>query len=196
MPLHRHLAAFAVALPFAITAASSANAVTLNPANTIEDLVLSNNVADGPDYNLQEGPFFWGAAFKRGDDAGKAIFRFENTLSTSVDIAVALGTVLQGFGGKFDGGVTAKWLGGESATVAEGVLGIFEISKTLAAGEVGVLKVIFGDPKARRRSSPGIQMQVSSSVTPVPVPPAIVLLLSGLLGVGFLGRSRAANKAS
>lgn len=195
MPLSRLLAVLVLGLPFTVSAAPIANAITLNPANTIEDVILSNNVANGPDYDLQQGPYFWGAAFQRRDDAGKAIFRFENTLDSSVDIALAVGTVLQGLGGRFQGGVTARWVGGDSVFIPAGVLGVFEIAKTLAAGEVGVLKLIFGDPVARPGSAPGIQMQVTSRVAEIPVPPAMLLLLSGLLGIGFLGRARAAQKA-
>ncbi len=185
----------------AAMAVSTAHAVTLNPANTIEDAVLNNSVADSAGYDLQKGPYFWGAAFKTIDQAGKAVFNFANTSGTTQDVAVSLGTVLQGFGGTFKDGVTARWVGGESVYIAEGILGIFEISKALNAGEVGILKIIFGDPTSNRRSSPGIQLQVSSTnpdVSAVPVPPALALLASGLMGMVVLGRRRksASNSAS
>ena len=189
--------AFGIVLAFGVV--STANAVTLNPANSIEDPVLSNDIADGAAYDLQKGPYFWGAAFKTRDEAGKAVFGFENTTAGSQDVAVSLGTVLQGFGGKFSDGVTARWVGGESVHIAQGVLGIFEISKLLDAGEVGILKIVFGDPTSRRRSSPGIQLQVSSSaidVSEVPVPPALALLMSGLAGMAVLARRRKRDSTS
>lgn len=176
----------------------AANAVTLNPANSIEDAVLSNGVADSADYDLQQGPYFWGAAFKTRDDGGRAVFGFTNTTAGAQDVAVSLGTVLQGVGGRFKGGVTAKWVGGETVHIAQGVLDTFDISKVLNAGEVGILKIIYGDPTSRRRSAPGIQMQVSSSldVSEVPVPPALALLMSGLAGMAVLARRRKKNTAS
>ncbi len=188
---------FGIALAFG--AVSTANAVTLNPANSIEDAVLSNGVADSADYDLQAGPYFWGAAFKTRDEAGRAVFGFENTTAGTQDVAVSLGTVLQGFGGKFKNGVTARWVGGESVHIAQGVLGVFEISKILEAGEVGILKIIFGDPTSRRKSAPGIQLQVSSNsvdVSEVPVPPALALLMSGLAGMVVLARRRKRDSAS
>lgn len=201
MTLKHLLGAPVLGVLLAAMAVSTAHAVTLNPANSIEDSVLSNDVADSADYDLQEGPYFWGAAFKTIDDAGKAVFNFANTSGTNQDVAVSLGTVLQGFGGKFKDGVTARWVGGESVHIAEGLLGVFEISKALDVGEVGILKIIFGDPSSRRRSSPGIQLQVSSTtpdVSAVPVPPALALLASGLMGMVVLARRRkqASNSVS
>ena len=173
-----------------VVAVSTAHAVTFNPANSIVDNVLSNDVADSSDYDLQVGPYFWGAAFRTPDDAGKAVFNFANTTGSNLEVAVSLGTVLQGFGGKFRDGVTARWVGGESVHIAEGLLGVFEISKALDAGQVGILKIIFGDPTSRRRSSPGIQLQVSSTLPEVPVPPALALLVTGLMGMVVLARKR------
>ena len=199
MTIAKLLSGPVVGIALAFGAVSTANAVTLNPANSIEDPVLSNDVADAAAYDLQQGPYFWGAAFKTRDDAGRAVFGFENTTGGSQDVAVSLGTVLQGFGGKFTNGVTARWVGGESVHIAQGVLGIFEISKLLDAGEVGILKIIFGDPTSRRRSAPGIQLQVSSSaidVSEVPVPPALALLMSGLAGMAVLARRRKRDSTS
>jgi hypothetical protein len=186
---------FATALIAALIPASAVHALTLNPANSIADQIVTNNTANGPIYDLQDGPYFWGAAFQTSDAAGKAIFKFQNTSDSTSQISVSLGTVLQGLGGRFQGGVTVKWKNGGSAFIGGGELGTFSISKLLEIGEVGVLKVIFGDPLQRRKSAPGIQLQVSDTsedidLNPVPIPAAFPLLAGALLGLGWFGRAR------
>lgn len=172
-------------------AAGQAHAVTVNADATIQDPILSNSVADGPIYNLSAGPFTWGALFDTPDKAGKATFTFRNDSSTTSVITTAIATILQGVGGFFKGGVTATWLGGgESGSVAQNKAGVIEIAQTLMAGELATLQISFGDPKAVGLGRPGIQLQVGSA-SAVPVPPALLLMLTALGGMGFLARRKA-----
>lgn len=171
-------------------AAGQAHAVTVNADATIQDGNLFNNTADGPVYNLSAGPFTWGALFDTKDPSGKATFTFVNDTSSSKVITTAIATVLQGVGGFFKGGVTATWLGGETDSIGQNKSGVIEIMKTLMAGEMGTLQIAFGDPKAVGRGRPGIQLQVGSA-SAVPLPPALLLMLTGLGGVGFLARRKA-----
>ena len=191
MKMKSLVAGLALGSALAVSMVSTANAVTLNPGNTITDPILSNSAADGGVSDLQLGPYFFGAAFQSADAAGKAIFKFKNTLSTTTDIAVAIGTILQGSGGFFTGGVTVKWLeGGALQSVAQGVTGVYNISQTLLAGQVGTLKIIFGDPVSKGQGSAAFTVDVASTVSPIPLPPAALLLISGLAGIGVLSRRR------
>ena len=58
MTIAKLLSGPVVGIALAFGAVSTANAVTLNPANSIEDPVLGNDVAEAAAYNLQQGPYF------------------------------------------------------------------------------------------------------------------------------------------
>jgi hypothetical protein len=174
-------------------AAGQAQAVTINGDATIQDPILSNNTADGPVYNLSMGPFTWGALFDTRDPAGKATFTFLNDTSSNKVITTAVATILQGVGGFFRGGVTATWLGGESGSVAQNTPGVIQIAQELMAGEMATLQIAFGDPRAIGQGRPGIQLQVGTA-SAVPVPPAMLLMLTALGGMGFLARRKAKSQ--
>jgi hypothetical protein len=197
----RAIAGAALGACMLCAASTSAHAVSLNPLNTITDPNLNNMTADGPVYNLSASPYFWGAAFETPDSAGTAVFNFLNNTSDASVLTLAIGTVLQGFGGYFTGGVTASWLGGQSVTIPEGDhidgTGKFNISTLLGMGQIGTLIIQFGDPVGLGASAPGIQLQVGNSRSggfpppAVPLPPALLLLLTGLSGLGLLARKKA-----
>lgn len=178
--------------------AGSANAITLNPANSISDGNLSNLTADSAPYSLLAGPYFWGAAFDTADAAGQATFKFTNTSLTAMAFGASLATVLQGFGGVFGSTVTLGWIGGTTDSTPGGIADILSATILLGAGQTGVLFVSYGDPTASGASHPGIQLQVGGTkgdnVPNVPVPPALLLLGTGLLGMGALARRRKAAK--
>jgi hypothetical protein len=171
-------------------AAGQAHAVTVNADATIQDSNLFNNTADGPTYNLSDGPFSWGALFDTIDAAGKATFQFKNDTSSTEVITTAITTILQGVGGFFKDGVSASWIGGDTDSIGQNKSGVIEIAKQLMAGEVATLQISFGNPKAVGNGRPGIQLQVGAA-SAVPVPPALLLMLTALGGVGFLARRKA-----
>ena len=171
--------------------AGSASAITLNPANSISDGNLSNLVADSAPYNVLAGPYFWGAAFDTIDLAGQATFRFTNTSLTTLALGASVATVLQGFGGVFGGPVTLGWIGGGTDTTPGGTPDILFANIILLAGQTATLFVSYGDPTAFGASHPGIQLQVAGTPV-VPIPAALPLLATALLGMGALARRRKA----
>lgn len=163
----------------------AASAVTLDPANTM---------ADGGTYDILAGPYFFDATFVADDVAGMFEFQFTNTSATTQTVGVTWGTVLQGTL-EFLGGVAASWLNGQSATVAQGVTGTFQISTVLAAGQTDTLRVVYGDPKAIFENGKGNIDMAVAAVAPVPLPAGGLLLLGALGGMAALRRRKAKAKA-
>jgi hypothetical protein len=165
--------------------ATSANAVSLYPTNNIVDLNLADSTPSNT-YDVATGPFTWGASFVNADAAGTATFNFVNNGATGTTVNL-FGTVLQAFGTFLGTGVTISWIGGPSDNVTSGTLvDTFSLTTFLAAGQTQTLQIVYGNPSGPVGAFPSINFQVSA----VPVPPALLLFVSGLAGLGAISRRR------
>lgn len=200
----RSIAGATLGASLLLAASTSAHAVVINPGTTIFDPDLTNNTADGGVYGLASGPYVWDALFQNIDPAGNATFLIKNNTAVSAVVSTVVGTVLQGPGGYFTGGVTASWLGGDSDTITTDPNhpkpGVFDLERIFAPFETATLMIMFGKPVEIPNGKPGINLQISADFGPggnpgpgpVPLPAPALLLLSGLAGLGFLARKKAA----
>ena len=191
--------ASAMSLIALVGVSTESKALTLDFGNTLVDANVGDGlVGDGGNYDALSGGFY-GASFTTADAAGNAVFNFINNTASSMILSIAdLSAVQSSLTNFFTGGVQAWWIGeeGNAISIAQGVAGgVNGLSTLIAAGGIKTLVVSFGDPvkNGSTNSKLGFQVAVNSSV--VPVPAALPLLASGLLGMGLLGRRRKAAKA-
>lgn len=162
-----------------------AAAIALAPiASSAFTLSGANNVANGGSYDIQSGPYFWGATMTSGDGAGSVSFTFNNPGTAGTTAGVTQGTVLQ-FTGSFNG-LTASWANGQSQSIAGNVSQAFiNISTLLASGASDVLTISWG-------AVTGAKADIDLAIAPVPLPAGFLLLGTALVGAGALSRRRKA----
>ena len=166
-----------------VLAPLTASAVTLDP---------SNSLSDGGTYDIFNGPYFFGATFDKNDSAGSYSFTFSNNSTSSLAMAVSIGTILQSTL-QFLGGVTVFWQSGESAFIPDNrPTDAFNLSTLIAAGASDVLTLQFGDPSGARNGSANIDLTVDGTPAPVPVPASGLLLIGALGGMALLRRRKTA----
>ena len=166
-----------------VAAPGVASAVTVTSSGITGDCltgVCSIDVLAGASFN---------ATFDDGDAAGNILVDLNNTSLTTQVVTLAVASVNQGgtFWG-FRGGVE---LGGgvASASIAEGENWSDSFTFNIAAGDVVFFDWIYGDAYASGGAKPDIDFAVYAS--PVPVPAAVWLFGSGLIGLVGVARRRA-----
>jgi|SRR6185312_1746378 len=171
-------------------AATPANAVTV--FGNITDTNLNDTVTDGSSYDVANGPYAFNAFFTGPDGAGQANFKFTNSSSAPVAVAVDFETVNEG-SAAFAGGVTSSWLSGQSHSTpgSLGTVDSFVIQTVIAPGGFDIMRVVFGNPGGNTITGPNFTLQV---VATTPLPGALPLLASSLSVLGFAGW-RKRNKA-
>ena len=155
----------------------AASAVTLDPANNIED---------GGTYEITNDPYFFDISFDDGDNGNTKTFNFVNMQASTQIVAVTMATILQSTA-KFMGGVTLAWANGSSVFVPEGQTSTADLSTVIPVGGEDTLTLTYGKVADVRDGKPGradIDLTVTGE-TPAAVPlPAGGLLLLTALGGG------------
>ena len=165
-------------------------------SNPVVALTQTGNLANGSGgtFNLSTGAFKLGLTDFTNSDPGQTLsYTFLNDTGSSLQVAIAQGTVLQTSGDYFTGGVSLSF-GGTTSTVAQGVgsgsaAGIGPIFATVAANSTVALILSYG---AVVLGSPGgaVGLDIDFTVATVPVPAGVGLLLAGLTSLAIASRRK------
>lgn len=138
-----------------------------------------------PVIDLLAGPYDFNAGFTGADSAGTFTFNFENTSGSAILLSLVNATIGQSNSLFFTSGVGTTF-GALVHNTAEKALDAFSLSALLNPGDLISLVFDFGDPVSPNQAGPDIDFNIEASV--VPLPAGLLLFLSGLFGIGFLGR--------
>ena len=141
-----------------------------------------------PVIDLLGGPYDFNAGFTGADAAGSFTFNFQNTSGSAILLSLVNATIGQSASLFFTGGVQTTF-GTEVQNTLQGALDAFSLQALLNPGDLISLVFSFGDPVSPNQSGPDIDFNIEASV--VPLPAGLLLFLSGLFGIGFLGRYKA-----
>lgn len=157
---------------------------------------------DGDPTILLPGAYTFGSSYVGGDAGRTLTFNFQNPSDSLMVLTLLNITILQSAGTSdadaqfFTGGVDTFWgLNGltQIGDTAEKESALFQnIKTTLAPLEMISLVFTFGDVVAPVGGGTDIDFNIAASV--VPLPAGLVLFLSGLAGIGFLGRYKAKRR--
>ena len=130
------------------------------------------------------------------DSDGMFSFLFRNDGAADMVLAIIDGTVTQLGDRYFDGGVEVNF-NGQTENIGAGVSGDFDLQALVAPNDTILLTIAWTGAQNILdqngvRQGPIIDFLVEASV--VPLPAGLVLFLSGLAGIGFLGRYKAKRR--
>lgn len=138
-----------------------------------------------PVIDLLAGPYDFNAGFTGADPAGSFTFNFQNTSGTAILLSLVNATIGQSPSLFFTGGVQTTF-GVLVHNTAQNALDAFSLQALLNPGDLISLVFNYGDPVSPNQAGPDIDFNIEASV--VPLPAGLLLFLSGLFGIGFLGR--------
>ena len=138
-----------------------------------------------PVVDLLAGPYDFNAGFTDADTAGSFTFNFQNTSGSAILLSLVNATIGQSASLFFTGGVDTTF-GALVHNTAEKALDAFSLQALVNPGDLISLVFSFGDPVSPNAAGPDIDFNIEASV--VPLPAGLLLFLSGLFGIGFLGR--------
>ncbi len=146
---------------------------------------LAGSESGVPVIDLLAGPYDFNAGFTGADPAGSFTFNFQNTSGTAIVLSIVNATIGQSNSLFFTDGVQTIF-GALVHNTAEKALDAFSLQALLNPGDLISLIFSYGDPVSPNQAGPDIDFNIEASV--VPLPAGLLLFLSGLFGIGFLGR--------
>jgi hypothetical protein len=146
---------------------------------------LAGAQGGAPIIDLLGGPYDFNAGFTGADPAGSFTFNFQNTSGSALVLSLVNATIGQSASLFFTGGVQTTF-GALLHNTAEKALDAFSLQALLNPGDLIALVFNYGDPVSPNQAGPDIDFNIEASV--VPLPAGLLLFLSGLFGIGFLGR--------
>lgn len=184
------LSSIAVCLVVLLGLAFAPQASALTTGGTLA--ASEDSDGDGlPTTDLLSGSHNFNAIFAPGDAAGDFLFNFHNSSSSAVLLTVVNATVGQSDSLYFTDGVTTTF-GILDRDTAEKIDDAFSLAALVNAGASIALKFVYGLAVGDTGTGAGPDIDFRIEATSVvPLPAGLLLFLTGLAGVGFLGRYKA-----
>lgn len=191
MSYHKPLSRIAVCLVVLLGLALAPQADALTIGGT-----LAGREDGDPSTDLLSGPHNFNAIFAPGDPADDFLFNFHNSTGSALLLTVVNATIGQSSSLYFTDGVTTTF-GILDRDTAQGIDDAFSLAALVNPGASIALQFVYGlAVGATSGAGPDIDFRIEATSV-VPLPAGLLLFLTGLAGVGFLGRykSRQAEPA-
>lgn len=163
-----------------------AGLVAAAPASAV---TFGGNINNGDTVDVLATGYNFNAQFEDGDAADTFTFTFENNSDQLAAVTLTTATINQQGGNAFFTDGVDTTFGSFSRSTAQGAFDAFQFTVLIDALSSETLTFDFGDVEI---NTSGLTTDIDFilSASPVPVPAALPLFASALLGLGLLGRRR------